>query len=260
MYARRVLQISFAVVLAAGSRVRAEGQNTASAELRITIYDEAHLPQEVLSNSLDGLRLVLRKAKIRSRTVLGNLAAPEASVWMSIAPTPNDVHSAAPCGIRKDIALEIIGASPRDLRPGVLGMSSPFADFGLNVRIFGDHVREAARAHGESYATVLSFAMAHEIGHVLLRSGAHTTWGIMAREWTEFEYGQMAHRGLLFDEKDAKAIKASLSVPPCSVSAPASTFRAQPRSDEGTGSPALPQTRLRRSDERSPRARRKNAL
>jgi hypothetical protein len=238
MHAHWFMRISLAVLVAAGFRVQAETPIATSAELRITIYDEAHLEQEVLANALGGLRLILREAKIRSRTGLGDLAAPEASVFL---PTRNDDHAAKPCGTRRDIALKIIKASPRNLCRSVLGMSSPFADFGLNVCVFDDHVREAARSHGESFETVLSFAMAHEIGHVLLRSAAHTSWGIMARVWTGFEYGEMARHGLLFDTEDARAMEANLSVPPCPASAPASVLREQLRSDEGTGSLTFPQ-------------------
>jgi hypothetical protein len=245
MYADRVLQISFAVVLAAGYRVEAEGQNTASAELRITIYDEARVPQKELLDALDGLRHVLQKAKIRSRAALGDLDAAEASLFMHVETPRNGAKAPPSCGARRDIALKIIGTSPRSLPWSVLGMSSPFADVGLNVCIFNDHVREAAGWHDKPYPTVLSFAMAHEIGHVLLRSGAHTSWGIMARLWTGFEYEEMARRSLLFDDDEAKAIEANVSGPPCPASPPASGFRERPRSDEGTAGPTFPRLAVR---------------
>ena len=231
MQARRVVWMSLAVVLATGCRVKAETPIAAAEEVRITIYNEARLPDKVLVKALDGLRLILEHAKVRSRAVAGDLADPEASLFMYVALPPR--CKAAPCCTRRDIALKIIGVSPRALPEKVLGMSSPFAQFGLNVRIFNDHIREAAAAHGGSYATVLSFAMAHEIGHVLLRSGAHTSWGIMSSVWTEFEYRAMSRRGLLFSAEDAKTMKANLCAPICAAPAPGPRSGEHPRTDEG---------------------------
>jgi hypothetical protein len=204
-----------AAVLAANCQVQAETLIAASAELRITIYDKALLPREVLVNALDGLRLILQQAKIRSRFVLGDLDDSEASLFMYAAPPPDGRKGATVCGARRDIAIEMIAASPRSLRESVLGMSSPFADFGLSIRIFDDHIREAAARNGSPHSTVLAYAMAHEIGHVLLRSSAHTRWGIMSGIWTENEYTQMADGVLLFSAEAAKTMKANLRTPIC---------------------------------------------
>jgi hypothetical protein len=94
-------------------------------------------------------------------------------------------------------------------------MSSPFAAFGLNVRLFDDHIRKAALWHDMPYMTVLPYAMAHEIGHVLLRSGSHSRRGIMSRVWTKYEYERMAHGALGFSDDETKTMSANLLAPVC---------------------------------------------
>jgi hypothetical protein len=119
------------------------------------------------------------------------------------------------CGARREIALKIVGSSPQALQVGVLGMASPFAALGLSVRIFNDHVSEAAFQHGLPHTIALSHAMAHEIGHVLLRKRSDGTSGIMSGIWTEHEYDQMAHGALGFSEDEVKTMWANLQAPVC---------------------------------------------
>jgi hypothetical protein len=94
-------------------------------------------------------------------------------------------------------------------------MSSPFAPFGLNVRIFDDHIREAALQHDLSDTIVLSYAMAHEIGHVLLRSCSHGQQGIMSPIWTKREYDRMNGDALVFSDDEAMKMSANLRAPVC---------------------------------------------
>jgi len=94
-------------------------------------------------------------------------------------------------------------------------MSSPFAPFGLNVRIFDDHIREAALQHDLSGTIVLSYAMAHEIGHVLLRSCSHGQQGIMSPIWTKREYDRMNGDALVFSDDEAMKMSANLRAPVC---------------------------------------------
>ena len=63
--------------------------------------------------------------------------------------------------------------------------------------------------------TVLPYAMAHEIGHVLLRNLSHSRWGIMSSAWTKYEYERMAHGALVFSDDETKTMSANLLAPVC---------------------------------------------
>ena len=98
--------------------------------------------------------------------------------------------------------MKITDVSPPGVPDSVLGISAPLTPTGLNVRVFNHHIRDAAVRHNRPYPIVLGYAMAHEIGHVLLRSNDHQGWGLMSSVWTEREYAQMAGAGVMFFTRD----------------------------------------------------------
>jgi hypothetical protein len=52
--------------------------------------------------------------------------------------------------------------------------------------------------------------MAHEIGHVLLRSFGHAQNGLMAGDWDKPQFQRVPSGGLLFKRDEAERIKASI--------------------------------------------------
>jgi hypothetical protein len=184
-------------------------------QLRITVYDKAKTPDEVRMAVADNLRHIFRQSGIDIEWVAGDLGAPEASV-MIYEPlgTGHDLELA--CRARRDIALDIIPGAVPGIREQVLGMAQPLSHAGLNVRIFDDHIRKASEKEDRTYATVLSHAIAHEIGHVLLRSNTHGGRGLMSDVWTGREYDWMAKGALVFTVEDSRRMRATLSGAECS--------------------------------------------
>jgi hypothetical protein len=67
--------------------------------------------------------------------------------------------------------------------------------------------------------------IAHEIGHVLLRTKAHSRRGLMSALWTDYEYG-MIDRGLMFFTADqSKTMRMALSGAGCPNDAAVSAVR-----------------------------------
>ena len=185
-------------------------------DLEMTVYDQANLPHDTLVTALQQLRLILHRAGITVRVDPGNLSDEEASLFV-YAPPPRNAGTA--CSARPDIALKIVAASPPGVPETVLGVSSPFTRVGINVRLFNDHIREAASRHNRPYAIVLSYAMAHEIGHVLLRNITHDSRGIMSAVWTEQEYSRMHVDGnMYFPEDEAKSMLSDILRTSCRTS------------------------------------------
>ena len=177
--------------------VAARNPVTASAELRITLYDQARLPPEAIESAFDQLRVVFHQSGIAIKLVVGDPAADEAHLF-TYNPMPPGYEQEAACRARRDIALRLFDISPAGLRETVLGMASPLARTGVNVRVFTDHVREAAFRHNRPYAIVLSYVIAHEIGHVLLRNSEHEQHGLMSSVWTGHEYSRMMDTAVMF--------------------------------------------------------------
>jgi len=176
-------------------------QAAGALQLRVIVYDKANLSRDMRSEAFDHLRRIFRQSKIAVEIVAGDLSAEEPSVMnYSQAPFPGREKEAA-CSARRDIALDIIPGALPGLAAGILGMSQPLAKAGLNVRIYYDHIQNVA-AHGNvPLASLLAHAIAHEIGHVLLRSGDHSDWGLMSSVWGHREY-ELMERGLLSFERD----------------------------------------------------------
>ena len=67
--------------------------------------------------------------------------------------------------------------------------TAPAADEGTGRVAYAFYVRLQALAqrHGIDVAKVLGIVMAHEIGHLLLARGAHSSAGIMSGRWGKFE-------------------------------------------------------------------------
>jgi len=197
MNTRRLVGVALGTLAIGDWRMTAQNPVTASAELRITVYDQAHLPREVARSAFDRLRIVLRQSGIAVELVAGDLAADEASLFTYIS-VPKGHEQEAACRARRDIALKINDISPGGVAETVLGIAAPLALTGLNARVYNQHIREAAFRHNRPYAVVLAYAIAHEIGHVLLRSSVHEQWGLMSSVWREREFAQMADAPVMF--------------------------------------------------------------
>jgi hypothetical protein len=189
--------------------------NVDAEQLRITVYDKAKVLDQVGQTVVFSLRRIFRQSGIDIEWVLGVPGAPEASL-MIYEPLRIGHELELGCLARRDIALDILSAAVPGVKKQVLGIAQPLSRTGLNVRIFEGHIHEAAARENLSYAIVLSHAMAHEIGHVLLRSNTHAGRGLMSDVWTSREYDWMRKGALYFTAGDSRKMRVTLSGTVCS--------------------------------------------
>lgn len=74
--------------------------------------------------------------------------------------------------------------------------------------VFFDRVRKQAEASDCFLPTVLGYAMAHELGHLLLGKGSHSSTGIMKATWKARELKKAETGELKFSARQAKKIRA----------------------------------------------------
>jgi hypothetical protein len=204
-----------------GNLTLASENGVAPAQLRITIYQQAHLPQEVTESMFFQLRLIFRQAGISVELVTGDPASDEATLFTYPRLPPKGHEHEFACSARRDIALKIADVSPPGVARTILGIAAPLARDGLNARVFNDHIIESAMQHNRPYANVLSCAIAHEIGHVLLRSNDHRMSGLMSAVWAGHEYKEMEFTGrMLFTLEESKAMLISLNGTHCELKRP----------------------------------------
>ena len=76
------------------------------------------------------------------------------------------------------------------------------------IQVFADRVKSVAGTDLEG--CVLEYVLAHELGHVLLRTATHTATGVMKAQWEPGDYSRMATQILTFSSSHAAAIRSSV--------------------------------------------------
>lgn len=189
-------------------------------QLHVTVYDKAQLPAGVIEDVSRQVRRIFGQAGISVNTVSGDPGSAEASVVVYNPPprSPSEYHQAA-CRARRDIAVDILAEAPFGFSKGTLGLALPFADVGLNVRVFADHAAEAASRQSRPYAAILAHAIAHECGHVLLKANGHEPYGLMASVWQKYEWGLMTFgQVMFFTREQSQRMRATLTRDGCDSS------------------------------------------
>jgi len=75
------------------------------------------------------------------------------------------------------------------------------------ITLYYNRTEEIAERLKLKRALVLGHAVAHEIGHLLLPSGAHAPWGIMQAKLSKEEWQRAAKGSLIFTPEQAEQIR-----------------------------------------------------
>jgi hypothetical protein len=78
--------------------------------------------------------------------------------------------------------------------------------------VFVSEIRQKADHNGLPFGSLMGYAAAHEIGHLLLGSG-HSALGIMQALWKKADYRDMAQRWLGFNEAERQALPRAVPGP-----------------------------------------------
>lgn len=90
--------------------------------------------------------------------------------------------------------------------------AAPAADEGTGrvAYAFYARIEATAQRHGTDVAKVLGLVMAHELGHLLLARGAHSSTGIMSGRWGKFEMELLGAGLLSFTKEQAELIRTAV--------------------------------------------------
>ena len=114
-------------------------------------------------------------------------------------------------GERPCLVLKIGRDVPSMAYGGALGFAVPFARFGIDVEIIYQRVENEAESMGVAADTLLAYTMAHEIGHVLLRSSAHSASGLMQARCDRNSWRPASFCMMAFLPEQAKQMRQELS-------------------------------------------------
>ena len=106
------------------------------------------------------------------------------------------------------LVIEISGGKPDGASQDALASAQPFE--GSAITIYYQSLKWAEHA-GRLAPQLFAHVLAHEIGHNLQRTNAHSHTGVMKAHWTTEDFSQMGRRPLRFEDGDVASILAGLA-------------------------------------------------
>ena len=127
------------------------------------------------------------------------------------------VNCSGESAIVDDVCRQVPGANQFVLHIVPTGKTSTDLVFGLAFLgqdgsgkycdVFFDRIEEANPDLGTSVSQLLGTVAAHELGHLLLGSHAHSRWGIMEPAWKEESLREIGMGTLLFSREQSTVMK-----------------------------------------------------
>ena len=174
------------VALLAASLVTVADARAESAALIIRVYDTTDTASNVRSEAIRtaaeivaqaGIPVEWRDCTSTSTESLCQDARPGRDLIVRIMP------EVTPSASFKGSALQLRTLPGRSLQLGV-AVINPVTLSGEMATIFQEQVRAVARRSGVDDGKLLGRAVAHEVGHLLLRAREHSATGIMRGAWS----------------------------------------------------------------------------
>lgn len=181
----------------------AMGQVRPNIELSIVVYDAAQVGTHTLERAERLAGTVLLTAAIQSTWINGPVEDIRNLGTDFTAYTAKDCQADP---VSTVLRVQILRRGPVGLPPHALAFSLPCARFGVHVTIFADRVASVSETGGPTFGRVLGYAIAHELGHVLLQSETHAAAGLMKGIWSKSDWQRAAVSIISFTPADARQI------------------------------------------------------
>jgi|SRR5690348_3472181 len=169
----------------------------------IWVYNYARIPKHMMARAEGEVQKILRAAAIH----LDWVECPTSAEEVKVHPVCQDRMSNAELGLT-------ILPTARGVADAYVdkdfGIAQVFNDgtFGHYAYVFADRVRYRAQMEQISETQLLGSVIAHEFGHLLLRSSTHTGHGIMRMRWDRNDLKDLTWGQLKFPREEAETIHA----------------------------------------------------
>ena len=194
--------------------------------LCIHLYNLAKIPPRTIARATARATRIFARTGIKTSWEQPAADSPEA-YWLDL--NTSDVklsHS----GERACLVVRLVQDVPANAYDGALGFALPLARSGVNVEIICRRIEFQAEYAGLPADLLLAYTMAHEIGHVLLGSSAHSRAGIMQAKWSAESWQLASFDMIAFLPGQAKQMRQVLARK--SVSEPMGSYSARSASKE----------------------------
>ena len=177
----------------------AQAQIPSGYTVTVALFNDAHVPPSILNNASETASYIFSKSGIQLR-------------WMLCGrgdETPEERSACSQPSFPEHLDVHIVSGCPR-LPTNVFAISylSP-EGIGSQADVF--YTRIAAFRSPAELRVLLGYAMAHELGHLLLGTDSHSPRGLMRADWRTKDLTGMAQGGLGFSEEQGRTMKAKPS-------------------------------------------------
>lgn len=174
----------------------------AADQIIVTVYDFAHIGPKTVAQSEQLATRIFALAGVDAEWNTGSLADAK-NIMLDFRSTGSEGCSAPlPAVLR----VQILSRAPNGLPPQALGFSLPCAERGMQVTLFEDRIEAVSRSSNASFYRVLAHTLAHELGHILLRSELHEKTGLMKAIWTQSDWQRAAVTIIPFSPDNIRSI------------------------------------------------------
>jgi hypothetical protein len=158
-----------------GSSQAAFAADSQPPTITVLVHNQAAIPADIVSEAKDLLGQILVEAGLVIRWVDPSIDR-EYSV---VNPASNSLRT-----FTVQLIIRRAAVGPASETGSVMGTTiGDVHETGGSAFVFYDRVLLVAHGHQQGVATVLGYAIAHEIGHLMLPYPAHSERGIMRAEW-----------------------------------------------------------------------------
>jgi hypothetical protein len=174
----------------------AKGFSPQAAALQVQVYDYTGLNPSALYGFIDSTQAILTGAGI--------------SVEVDACPRGVSTPCESLRGSFRQVVIRVVAGAPRnnqEARWQHLGQSIAAHDGGTYASVFLNLAEEEAAETNLPRILVLSYAAAHEVGHLLLGDEAHTPQGLMKADWETDDFRAMAQNRFRFSPEQARELK-----------------------------------------------------
>jgi hypothetical protein len=178
--------------------------------IQIRVFNSARVPGRDLSRAQTEVARIFREAGMEVAWADGALDDHESLTKDFSANNFSASGCTAPSHAR-ELRVQLIAQAPSGSALNTLGFALPCAAFGLDSMVYIDRCESVTYHTPVTFSKVLAYAMAHELGHVLLRSSQHTQAGLMRALWDKSDWMRAAAGAMPIDAEQALRMRAELS-------------------------------------------------
>ena len=180
------------------------GQRPQPANLPILLYDAAGVGPKTVQSAERLAAAILLTAGIEPAWNTGSVDELRNLGTDFSAYPPQDCRGEPVSAV---LSVQLLAQAPPRVEPQLLALSLPFARRGVQVTIYVDRIVRVVRENaGPTFSCVLAYAIAHEVGHVLLHSEAHEPTGLMKGSWSKSDWQRAALSVISFSREDRRRI------------------------------------------------------